>query len=68
VKEMRYEKIYWVKWTWRHIDKDYCYSGREAFNTKEKANAFFFELFHNSDIEILWCQKVCEETWKKDDA
>ncbi len=65
---MKYEKIYWVKWTWRHVDEDYCRSGREAFDTKEEANTFFFELFRNSNIEILWCQKVYEETWKKDDA
>lgn len=65
---MRYERTYWIKWTWRYIDKKYCYTECRAFDTKTEANAFFFELFDNSNIEILWCQKVCEETWEKNKA
>ena len=62
---MHYERNYIVKWTWRYLDKKYCYSECKYFDTESEANHFFFGLFHDSNIEIVWCQKICEETWNK---
>ena len=62
---MHYEKTYIVKWTWRYLDSKYCYSECKYFDTEIEANRFFLDLFQDPNIEIVWCQKIYEETWNK---
>jgi hypothetical protein len=61
---MDYEKYYELNWTWHYVNSYYCYSEYKTFNTDKEASKFLLDLFHNPEIEIVWCEKKRVETWK----
>lgn len=62
---MYYEKNYRLTWTWHYVESKHCYSDSRYFETEEQADDFRKELFNNSCIEIVFCNKTCEEIWEK---
>lgn len=61
---MEYEKYYELRWGWCYVDTSYCYNDYKVFLKEKDVDKYKFDLFHNPNIEVVWCKKICVEDWK----